>query len=169
MINSRLRSGDGGVAGGNWRFSALTARVYNARPMSSAPSTQAPPTPDWARLVADSIKQHGLWHTFHKLHEARGAYPQDLSLRGYTEIVRANIVREFLSHPKGMQQVPKLSPDFLTNFDRFDLNAQEGYLISLIDGRMDLQKLLILSPFDHFTTMFTLAKLQNERAIMVPR
>ena len=32
-----------------------------------------------------------------------------------------------------------------------------------------LQKLLILSPFDPFTTLFTLAKLQNERAISVPQ
>ena len=33
---------------------------------------------------------------------------------------------------------------------------------------MDFQKLLILSPFDHFTTLFNLAKLQHERAITVP-
>jgi hypothetical protein len=137
--------------------------------MSSAPSSQVPPAPEWSRLVSDSIKQHGLWHTYRKLIEARGAYPDDLSLRGYTEIVRNTIVRELVSHPKGMQAVPRLSADFLTNFDRFDLNAQEGYLVSLIDGRLDLQKLLILSPFDPFTTLFTLAKLQNERAISVPQ
>jgi hypothetical protein len=64
--------------------------------------------------------------------------------------------------------VPKLSAEFLSNFDRFNLNAQEGYLVSLIDGRLDVQKLMILSPFDQFTTIFTLAKLQNERAIVVP-
>ena len=137
--------------------------------MSSAASPQAPPKPDWSRLVADSIKQHGLWHTFHKLVEARKAYPDDLSLRGYTEIVRTNIVRDFVAHPKAMQAVPKLTAEFLTNFDRFNLNAQEGYLVSLVDGRMDLQKLLILSPFDPFTTLFTLAKLQEERAISVPQ
>jgi len=137
--------------------------------MSSVASPQAPPKPDWSRLVADSIKQHGLWHTFHKLIEARAAYPDDLSLRGYAEILRNNIVRDFVAHPKGMQAVPKLTADFLTNFDRFNLSAQEGYLVSLIDGRMDIQKLLILSPFDPFTTLFTLAKLQNERAISVPQ
>ena len=41
--------------------------------------------------------------------------------------------------------------------------------MSLIDGRLDLQKLLILSPFDQFTTLFNLAKLQHERAITVPQ
>src|SRR5205814_8814912 len=114
-------------------------------------STVAPPnasvSPDWSRLVPDSIKQYGVWHTYLKLVEARGAYPEDLSLRGYTEIVRNTIVRDFLAHPKGMQVVPKLSADFLTNFDRFNLTAQEGYLISPIDRRLALQKLLVLSPF----------------------
>jgi hypothetical protein len=135
--------------------------------MSSVPV--APPNVEWSRLVGDSLKQNGVWHTYAKLSEARAAYPGDLSLRGYTEIVRNVIVREFLSHPKGMQAVPKLSAEFLTNFDRFNLSAQEGYLISLIDGRLDLQKLLILSPFDPFTTLFNLAKLQNEHAITVPQ
>src|SRR5688572_22617391 len=128
----------------------------------------APPRSDWSRLVGDSLKQHGNWHTYSKLLEARRAYPDDLSLRGYVELVRNTIVREFLAHPKGMHAVPKLSAEFLSNFDRFNLNAQEGYLVSLIDGRMDVQKLMILSPFDQFTTIFILAKLQHERAITVP-
>ena len=127
-----------------------------------------PIPPDWPRLVGESMKQHGLWHTYKKLLEARNAYPDDLSLRGYIEIVRNTIVRDFLALPRGMQTVPKLSSDFLTNFDRFNLNAQEGYLVSLIDGRFDVQKLMILSPFDPFNTIFILAKLQHERAITVP-
>jgi len=127
------------------------------------------PAPEWARLVADSLKQNGVWHTYSKLMEARNSYPNDLSLRGYVEIVRNMIVREFLEHPKGMQSVPKLSAEFLTNFDRFNLSAQEGFLVSLIDGRMDISKLMILSPFDPFTTLFNLAKLQNERAITIPK
>lgn len=135
--------------------------------MSHAPLAQ--PKPDWSRLVADSLKQNGVWHTWYKLAEARNAYPDDLALRGYSEIVRNAIVRDLLQHPKSMQAVPKLSPEFLTNFDRFNLNAQEGYLVSLIDGRLDLQKLVLLSPFDQFMTLFVLAKLANERAITVPQ
>jgi hypothetical protein len=129
----------------------------------------AAPKPEWSRLVADSLKQHGGWHTYLKLVEARNAYPEDLALRGYVEIVRNTIVRELLANGKGMQSVPRLSAEFLTNFDRFNLSAQEGYLVSLIDGRMDLQKLLILSPFDPFNTLFHLAKLQQERAITIPQ
>src|ERR1700730_13762290 len=137
--------------------------------MSSVVSPNPSVTPDWSRLVSDSIKQYGVWHTYLKLMEARGAYPEDLSLKGYTEIVRNNIVRDLLANPKGMNAVPRLTAEFLTNFDRFNLTAQEGYLISLIDGRMDLQKLLVLSPFDPFTTLFNLAKLQHELAINIPQ
>jgi hypothetical protein len=125
--------------------------------------------PDWSRLVGDSLKQYGVWHTYKKLLEARQVYADDLDLRGYVEIVRNSIVRDFLAHPRGMQVVPKLTAEFLTNFDRFNLSAQEGYLVSLIDGRLDVQKLMILSPFDPFTTLFILAKLQQERAITVPQ
>mgnify|MGYP001606274185 FL=1 len=119
--------------------------------------------------MSESIKQNGLWHTYAKLREARRAYVSDDSLRGYLEIVRNTIVREFLSRPKGMQVVPKLSAEFLSSFDRFDLNAQEGYLVSLIDGRLDLQKLTLLSPFDPFTTVFVLARLEQDRAITIPQ
>jgi len=136
--------------------------------MSSVPTPKSAPAPDWSRLVSDSLRQYGPWHTYQKLTEARAAYPNDLSLRGYTEIVRNTIVRDLLAHPRGLLAVPKLTAEFLTNFDRFNLSAQEGYLISLIDGRLALQKLLILSPFDPFTTLFNLAKLQHERAITVP-
>lgn len=128
----------------------------------------ASPAPEWARLVGDSLKQNGVWHTYSKLMEARNTYPNDLALRGYVEIVRNMIVRQFLEHPKGMQSVAKLSAEFLTNFDRFNLSAQEGFLVSLIDGRMDISKLMILSPFDPFTTLFNLAKLENEKAIHIP-
>ena len=135
----------------------------------SAPSPNAPARPNWPRLVGESLKQNGVWHTYTKLNEARAVYPDDLSLRGYVEIVRNAIARDFLAQPRGVQAVPKMSAEFLTNFERFNLNAQEGYLVSLIDGRLDVQKLMILSPFDAFTTIFILAKLQHERAIVIPQ
>lgn len=134
-------------------------------------SPSSPPTtlPDWPRLVSAALKTHGAWHTLAKLLEARGAYPDDVTLRGYIEIVRNSIVSGFLSHPRGLQAVPRLSAEFLTNFDRFNLSVQEGYLVALIDGRLDLQKLAMLSPFDAFTTYFILAKLEHELAVTMPK
>jgi hypothetical protein len=145
---------------------------YNANGMTTIPDAAEAPSPsrgpDWSKLVGDSIKQHGAWHTYNKLLEARRMYPSDVSLRGYCEIVRNTIVRELLEHPKALHAVPKLTAEFLTDFDKFNLTAQEGYLISLMDGRLDIQTLLRVSPFDHFSTLFYVAKLFESRAITIP-
>jgi hypothetical protein len=134
--------------------------------MASAPTSTT--RREWSRLVNDSLRDSGTWQTLTRLLDAQRTYPGDLSLLGYVEIVRNRIVREFVGHPKGLQATPKHSAEFLTDFDRFKLDAQEGYLVSLIDGRLTVQKLIILSPFDSFKTLFILAKLQHERAITVP-
>jgi hypothetical protein len=123
---------------------------------------------EWSRLVNDSLRDAGSWQTLARVLDAQRTYPDDLSLLGYVEIVRNRIVGEFVAHPKGLQATPKHSTEFLTDFDRFQLDAQEGYLVSLIDGRLTVQKLIILSPFDPFKTLFILAKLKHERAITVP-
>lgn len=136
--------------------------------MAAQPVTPPRPQYDWAKLVGHSLKQNGPWATWEKLVEARRAYPEDLLLRGYAEIVRNTIVRNLLAGPKGLQAAPKLTPDFLADFDRFNLTAQEGYLISLIDGRITLEMLLKLTPFDNFTTLFNMAKLEHQKAITIP-
>ncbi|HVT03287.1 MAG TPA: hypothetical protein VHL58_07905 [Thermoanaerobaculia bacterium] len=132
------------------------------------PGTKQGHAPDWNSLVTESFKAHGLWPTYAKLIKARDEFPEDLVLRGYIEIIRTSIVRDLLEHPKGLQAVPRLSAEFLTDFGRFNLTAQEGFLVSLIDGRLVFQQLLRLSPFDTFTTLFHLAHLQNQKAITIP-
>lgn len=136
--------------------------------MASASSPLSHPSSDWPEFVARSLEQAGPWKTLQLLHEARDAQPSNYILRGFIEIVRNTVVRNLINvSPARLRAVPHLSSDFLNNFDRFNLNAQEGYLISLIDGRSDLQTLLRLSPFDHFTTLFHFAKLLHERAITI--
>lgn len=121
--------------------------------------------------IEEYVQQRGVWETIAQLRDRiPHANPeQDLALRGFLEILRSIAVRDLLAHPRGLLAVPRLSADFLANFDRFRLTAQEGYLVSLIDGRLTLQKLLLLSPFDHFTTLFVLAGLEHQHAIEVPR
>ena len=61
-------------------------KLKNVAITASAPTApMAPARPDWARLVTESLKQNGAWHTHAKLLEARNAYPDDLSVRGYIE------------------------------------------------------------------------------------
>jgi hypothetical protein len=118
--------------------------------------------------ISNALQQRGAWSAYDMLSEMRRLRADDLQVRGLCEIIRSVIVRDFVSRPKGLQAVPKLTAEFLNNFDRFNLSAQEGYLVSLIDGRLDLQKLLVLSPFDQFTALFNLASLERQKAITVP-
>lgn len=122
---------------------------------------------DWSRYVQQSIENRGLWETYEEL-APQAAKEHSPLLQGYVEIIRTTIVRGFLERSMEMKAVPRISPLFLSDFDRFNLNVQEGFLISLIDGRSTLQALLKLSPFDHFTTLFNLAKLHNQQAITLP-
>lgn len=117
------------------------------------------------RVVKSSIDSRGLWGTFRWLEESA---ENDPLLRGYQEIVRCTIVREFLSSDNLSSVIPRISPEFLSNFDQFDLTVQEGYLMSLVDGRSNIERIVKLSPFDGFTTMFTLARLKHHNAISLP-
>lgn len=136
--------------------------------VQSAAETEKPFS-GWPELIQARLKESGTWATLSWLFEERSRQPNDLELRGYVEILRAVVVRDFVSHPEGLRTIPKLSPEFLADFGRFNLSAQEGYLISLIDGRTNIEKLLKLSPFDPFATLFNLARLLSQRAIMVPQ
>ncbi|MGK2859670.1 MAG: hypothetical protein ACSLFQ_20930 [Thermoanaerobaculia bacterium] len=139
--------------------------------MSSAQSTMesGSPSPGWPEAVSARLSAVGPWQTLAWLIEERNRLPEEIALRGYIEIIRSVVVKDLLANPQGVRAIPRLSPEFLADFGRFNLSAKEGYLISLIDGRTNIEKLLKLSPFDPFTTMFNLARLQYQKAIVVPQ
>lgn len=118
-------------------------------------------SPEWSRMVAAAVQHGGVWATYFNLVETLKMHPEDVSLLGYVEILRNIIVRDLLARPKGMSAVPRLTKGFLDDYSRFELNAQEGYLVSLIDGQLSIQKLLKVAPFDPMTTLFSLAKLER--------
>lgn len=122
-------------------------------------------SPEWSRMVAAALKHSGVWATYYNLLERQKGMPEDLSLLGYIEILRNLIIRDLLARPKGTSAVPRLTQEFLADYEKFELTAQEGYLVSQIDGAISIQKLLKVTPFDPATTLFSLAKLERVRAI----
>lgn len=122
---------------------------------------------EWSRYIQQSVESRGVWETYEEI-AAQASRESSPVIYGYLEILRTTIVRQFLERSREMSAVPRISPLFLSDFDRFNLNVQEGFLMSLIDGRSSLQALLKLSPFDHFTTLFNLAKLHHQQAITLP-
>ena len=139
--------------------------------MTSAQSTleSGSSSAGWPETISARLGELGPWPTLAWLYEERNRHPDVIALRGYIEIIRTVVVKDFLANSQGIRAIPKLSPEFLADFGRFNLSAQEGYLISLIDGRTNIEKLLKLSPFDPFTTIFNLARLQQQKAIVVPQ
>ena len=119
-------------------------------------------------MVSASLKHTGYWGTHTNLVETAKTHPEDLSVRGYLEITRARIVRDLCSRPAGMTAVPILALDFQHHYERYDLSAAEGYLASLIDGVLTVAQLLKVSPFDQFTTLFLLARLEQLKVIAFP-
>lgn len=118
-----------------------------------------------AESVAESLKTYGPWVTYARLVALEDAHPGDPHIRGYAEIIRGVVVRDFLAEGRGLEGTPKLSAEFLSDYGRFDLSAKEGYLVSLIDGRLSVQRLVSVSPIDAFTTIFYLAKLRQQKVI----
>lgn len=116
-------------------------------------------------MVAAALKHSGVWATYYNLLDRQKSLPDDLSLIGYLEILRNGIIRDFLARPKGSSAVPSLTQEFSQDYEKFELTAQEGYIVSQIDGAMSVQKLLKVTPFDPATTLFSLAKLERVRAI----
>lgn len=129
---------------------------------SAASDSELDATPE---SVGESLRSVGVWKTYDRLQALEDSRPADLTIYGLTEIVRNVIVRDFLSEGKGLDSTPKLTAEFLTDYGRFDLSAKEGYLVSLIDGRLTLQRLVSVSPLDAFTTVFYLAKLRYQKVI----
>ncbi len=121
----------------------------------------------WPEMISEGLKTSSPWSILEKLFEAREKNPDDLKVRGYIEILRNRIVRELLESVQNLDATPRMTAEFLSDYGRFDLNAQEGYLISLIDGRLSMRKLLRLAPFDSFITLYYIAKLRAQRAVAI--
>lgn len=120
-----------------------------------------------ADSVTESLHTLGPWITYARLQALEDLHPGDPKIHGYTEIIRSVIVRDFLSGGKGLESTPKLSAEFLTDYGRFDLSAKEGYLVSLIDGRLTVQRIISVVPLDPFSTIFYLAKLRHQKVITI--
>jgi len=140
--------------------------------VSKVDQSSQPPNPSGIEalpsLVGDFVQKAGSWPTLDKLEALPPAEQSSLIVKGLKQIVQNLIVRELLVGQDAMAATPRLTPDFLEDFERFDLTAKEGYLVSLIDGRSPLRSILKLSPLDAFATLFAVAKLEHKKVVTIP-
>ena len=118
--------------------------------------------------VGEFMRAKDPWQTLARIDSLPDRERRTLAVRGLREIVRNVIVRDLLAGEERMSAVPRLTPDFVEDFERFDLTVRDGYLVSLIDGRSSIQSILKLSPVDPFTTLFAIARLHHKKVVTLP-
>ena len=81
---------------------------------------------------------------------------------GYHRVLDARIVADFLAESGVTNRMPQITDRFLNDFASFALSGSEGYLASLIDGSLSLEKVLLISTLGRFTTLLALARLREK-------
>ena len=81
---------------------------------------------------------------------------------GYRRVLDARIVSDFLAESGVTNRIPQITTRFSSDFASFDLSGSEGYLASLIDGHLSLEKVLLISTLGRFTTLLALARLREK-------
>jgi hypothetical protein len=100
------------------------------------------------------------------LSEVPASSPDDPTPIGYRRILEARAVRDLLDTPDLAERTIRQTEEFRRNFASFDLGANEGYVLSLIAGRLTVKKILMISTLGRFQTLFTLAKLDHKGVIV---
>ena len=114
------------------------------------------PVEEMARLCRDG--RH--WYALAELVEDPA-----IDSMGYRRVLEARIVADWLAEPNIKNQIPRITDRFLRDFVSFDLSGSEGYLASLVDGRLSLEKVLLISTLGRFTTLLALARLREKSVL----
>jgi len=81
-----------------------------------------------------------------------------LDVQGYLEMIRSKLLSRYRDRVGGMEAVPHVQmshPELL----KFNLPATTGFLLSLLDGRTNVDELISLSGLDTFDTLRMLSRL----------
>ena len=85
-------------------------------------------------------------------------HARDLHVQGYVELIRSHLYDQILEHLDDGKRVPvmKLGPGELM---RFNLPANAGFVLSMVDGMTSVNDLVALSGMDPFEVVHTLHRL----------
>jgi hypothetical protein len=92
--------------------------------------------------------------------------PARIELEGYVDLLRSRLVKTYREKIGGGGGVPKLlvPPDRIT---RYNLPAEAGFVLSLIDGRTSFEELLSVSGMGPFEALRIFASLVEARIVGV--
>ena len=86
---------------------------------------------------------------------------------GHRRVLEARIVADLLAEPGVADRVPRITDRFSSDFASFDLSGSDGYLASLIDGYLSLDKILLISTLGRFSTLLAVARLREKDVLVL--
>lgn len=97
------------------------------------------------------------------LHSAGGTEPTGLEFEATIEIVRSNLLRQYKERVGDLSSVPVLRAS--SDLRSFNLPADAGFVLSLIDGTTPLSDLVSLSGMDAFAALRIVRNLIEARIV----
>jgi len=92
--------------------------------------------------------------------------PREQVYYSYLEMSKAALFKQFLSRLGSLAKVPELNLGG-EKITELNLNEEEGFILSLINGEMSLEDILSLAPFPPFESVFILEKFYRSGLIKI--
>ncbi len=127
-----------------------------------APAARAPQ----AREAKTVLERSGDAEALELLDAAIREAPADLEAQAALDLVRASLYRKYRQRTKEGSGVPrvKLGPQEIL---RFNLGANAGFVLSMIDGHTSVDELVALTNMDPFEALHVLGKLMDSGIVEV--
>jgi len=112
---------------------------------------------EWARLSAEillqdaheAIESQDLEGALELLRAAAVQDPDRIELEGFVDGVRSQLLKQYRDRVGDEQGIPKLIADTAAIM-RFNLPADAGFLLSLVDGKTTIREIVSISGMDAF-------------------
>jgi tetratricopeptide (TPR) repeat protein len=138
------------------------AGLQDSEPEADSPpplDLELDPEPDTlVRGALDAYREGRLAQAYQELDRAADLEPDRLDLRAYQELIRNQLMGQWAREIGDQGRVAHLKVEINELMDR-DLQPDEGFLVSQIDGSVTIGDLINVSALDRFRTFEILARL----------
>ncbi len=140
-------------------------------PLTTAPPPPPtpPPEPDWKDKInqARNLFKEGKFELAMEMFESiLQEEPNDLDVQGYYEMARNQQLKQYKSEVGDLSQIPRVIKK-AAELLKLNLDHKEGFILSLIDGKLSYDDVFSLSNMDGFKTYRIIYRLLRQGIIGV--
>lgn len=100
------------------------------------------------------------------LNSSLNNFPTDLEILGYINLIETLLLQQYSDNFSGLVSIPEINPRISDRLTELNLEGNEGYLLSQIDGNTDIRSLIYICGMGKLTTLRTLNKFLSEQIIL---